>query len=64
MMKTFALFGAVVFFAAMAGGQEPSQVRVVPRVDLARYAGDWYEVARLPNRFQRRMRYGKMDGST
>lgn len=24
----------------------------VERVDLARYAGDWYEVARLPNRFQ------------
>jgi apolipoprotein D and lipocalin family protein len=29
-------------------------VRTVERVDLKRYAGDWYEVARLPNRFQRR----------
>jgi apolipoprotein D and lipocalin family protein len=27
-------------------------VRPVPEVDLARYAGRWYEVARLPNRFQ------------
>lgn len=25
---------------------------VVPEVDLARYAGRWHEIARLPNRFQ------------
>jgi len=25
----------------------------VPQVDLARYAGRWYEIALLPNRFQR-----------
>lgn len=25
----------------------------VPAVDLQRYAGAWYEIARLPNRFQR-----------
>ncbi len=29
------------------------QLQVVPSVDLARYAGKWYEIARLPNRFQR-----------
>ena len=28
-------------------------MQVVPSVDLARYAGKWYEIARLPNRFQR-----------
>jgi apolipoprotein D and lipocalin family protein len=28
--------------------------QVVPSVDLARYAGTWYEIARLPNRFQRK----------
>jgi len=33
------------------GSQPPLQV--VPSVDLARYAGRWYEIARLPNRFQR-----------
>ena len=30
-----------------------SHMQVVPSVDLARYAGKWYEIARLPNRFQR-----------
>ncbi len=34
-----------------ARGQTPLQV--VPAVDLARYAGKWYEIARLPNWFQR-----------
>jgi apolipoprotein D and lipocalin family protein len=28
-------------------------MRVAPAVDLDRYAGKWYEIARLPNRFQR-----------
>jgi len=28
-------------------------VAVVPKVDLARYAGKWYEIAKYPNRFQR-----------
>ena len=26
---------------------------VVPQVDLQKYAGRWYEIARLPNRFER-----------
>jgi apolipoprotein D and lipocalin family protein len=26
---------------------------VAPSIDLTRYAGKWYEIARLPNRFQR-----------
>jgi apolipoprotein D and lipocalin family protein len=34
-----------------ANSQPPLQV--APSVDLARYAGKWYEIARLPNRFQR-----------
>jgi lipocalin len=27
---------------------------VVPQVDLTKYAGRWYEIARLPNSFQRK----------
>jgi apolipoprotein D and lipocalin family protein len=32
--------------------QKKQPLRLVPSVDLARYAGQWYEIARLPNRFQ------------
>lgn len=35
---------------ALAG--DSSTLEVVPSVDLARYAGKWYEIARLPNRFE------------
>ena len=44
----------VVCAALMVKGQqkEKEPLRVVPSVDLPRYAGVWYEVARLPNRFQ------------
>jgi apolipoprotein D and lipocalin family protein len=31
-------------------GEPPT---VVPKVDLSRYVGTWYEIARYPNRFQR-----------
>ena len=33
--------------------QPAGPVRTVPAVNLDRYAGDWFEVARFPNRFQR-----------
>lgn len=36
-----------------ARAQEGAPVRTVERVDLDRYLGDWYEIARFPNRFQR-----------
>jgi apolipoprotein D and lipocalin family protein len=36
--------------AAAAGGQP--RLLAVPSVDPQRYAGTWYEIARLPNRFQ------------
>lgn len=52
--KVFAA-GLMLLFAAFLvraerKGKEP--LRVVPSVDLPRYAGLWYEVARLPNRFE------------
>ena len=36
------------------GAEEP--LRTVPSVDLERYTGTWYEIARIPNRFQRSCR--------
>ena len=36
----------------VATSQPNGGLRVVPAIDYQRYAGTWYEVARLPNRFQ------------
>jgi apolipoprotein D and lipocalin family protein len=45
---------ALSAFALALAPQGKRQLRVVPEVDLARYAGQWYETARFPNRFQKR----------
>jgi apolipoprotein D and lipocalin family protein len=37
---------------AFALGQGQNELTVVPHVDLQRYVGMWYEIARLPNSFQ------------
>jgi apolipoprotein D and lipocalin family protein len=48
-----ALVAATTLQPAAASAQAPPPVRTVPFVDLDRYAGDWFEIARFPNRFQR-----------
>ncbi len=51
-MKQLVLFGLSLslFVVTMNAQQRP--LDVVSSVDLSRYAGKWYEIARLPNRFQ------------
>ena len=44
----------IVLALAMAAGQDQAPVRTVDQVDLQRYAGEWYEIARIPNDFQDR----------
>jgi lipocalin len=44
---------AAVLLSAVLTAQERQPVRTVPAVDLSKYAGTWYEVAKFPNRFQR-----------
>ena len=39
--------------ACSAAEPEKQPLQTVNTVDLARYAGTWYEIARYPNRFQR-----------
>jgi apolipoprotein D and lipocalin family protein len=51
------LFGSLLALIPLALGLPASapaarELRVVPDVDLQRYAGRWFEIARLPNRFQ------------
>lgn len=42
----------VAWTIAVAAGDQREVPPTVAHVDLGRYAGLWYEVARLPNRFQ------------
>lgn len=42
-----------LFVAALTTVAAPQDVRTVDRVDLDRYLGEWHEVARFPNRFQK-----------
>ena len=49
------LAAAATLYAGVAvAAQGTTSPRTVPFVDLDRYAGDWFEVARFPNRFQRK----------
>ncbi|HVF68499.1 MAG TPA: lipocalin family protein [Pyrinomonadaceae bacterium] len=55
MRKTIAAAGLLVLFASTlvrADKKEKTPLSVVPFVDLTRYSGRWYEIARLPNRFE------------
>ncbi|MCA1621793.1 MAG: lipocalin family protein [Acidobacteria bacterium] len=57
MLKRIVLAGCAVFALAAlvkADKNEGEPLRVVPSVDPERYAGTWYEIARLPNRFQKK----------
>jgi apolipoprotein D and lipocalin family protein len=55
------VFGAFVILAGFLLGAQHSSAQAtstspltaVDKVDLRRYAGKWYEIARYPNRFQR-----------
>jgi apolipoprotein D and lipocalin family protein len=54
-MRIVLLVSFFVLFVSDAKAQEKRMqpLEVVPAVDLARYAGTWYEIARLPNGFQK-----------
>ncbi|GAB3398342.1 lipocalin family protein [Massilia agilis] len=48
-----ALAAALLALAAPARAEPPAPLAPIPSLDLARYLGTWYEIARYPNRFQR-----------
>ena len=47
-------FLATIAAVLAMSGETLAPVRTVEAVDLSRYVGDWFEVARFSNRFQRR----------
>lgn len=52
-MKSCSLTVAGVAFMLLGMGSSHAGLDLVDQVDLERYQGRWYEIARLPNRFQR-----------
>ena len=62
-MTPIVLSNAVVIFfligiLAVANAQTDKPLKTVPKVDLDRYTGLWYEIAKIPNRFQRKCASG------
>jgi len=55
MFGAFALLAGPLLGAQLSSAQasSTSPLTAVDNVDLRRYAGKWYEIARYPNRFQR-----------
>ena len=45
---------ATIMTVLAVSAQSLAPVRTVEAVDLSRYVGDWFEIARFPNRFQQR----------
>jgi apolipoprotein D and lipocalin family protein len=50
---TAALIVMTLSSALQTTAQTDGPVHTVPSVNLDRYVGEWFEIARLPNRFQR-----------
>lgn len=48
------LMAGILMANALPLDNKSSDPPTVPSVDLARYAGRWYEIARLPNSFQKK----------
>ena len=53
MKKSLFIFLAILIFSSAYSQKIPS---VVTTVDLKRYQGKWYEIARLPNFFERKLK--------
>ena len=48
-----ALLAGILFCALVGTAHASTPLTTVDSVDLTRYAGTWYEIARYPNRFQK-----------
>jgi len=51
-VKLLSLFSLVMLFQMITCAQSTDELPVVPKVDLNRYLGKWYEIATIPIRFQ------------
>jgi len=54
MLTPIVIVSGLFLAQTQTAGTPAPEVSVVPSVDLDRYAGTWYEIARLPNWFQKK----------
>lgn len=52
--KVLIVVGAVAALAKWALAESRPELKTVAHVDLTKYLGKWYEIARYPNRFERK----------
>lgn len=52
----YLLLGLAITLSGTNAQANPAALESIPKLDLTRYMGTWYEIARLPNRFQKKCR--------
>src|SRR5688500_12795792 len=52
-IRWLSIFGMLLLIMAMPAARAAEPVTSVPELDISRYAGQWYEIARLPTSFQK-----------
>ena len=54
MIRYGAIFFILLISTVPAASEDDMSVKTVPNVDIERYMGNWYEIARIPNSFQKK----------
>lgn len=55
-VSAFRLLGIIFFSFSLTGCKSTyAPLDTVPNFDISRYTGTWYEIARLPNRFEKNL---------
>lgn len=44
----------LAFLAPLGWAQPPDTLQTIPKLDVSRYLGRWYEIAKFPNQFQKK----------
>lgn len=44
----------LAFLAPLGWAQPPDTLQAIPQLDVSRYLGRWYEIAKFPNQFQKK----------
>lgn len=52
-LNVSAMMMLLVFMGSCASAKKVEEKKIVQQVDLKRYAGTWYEIARFPHRFEK-----------